>query len=31
MLGEIFLVRFERQHVLLDESAHAQADGFDLG
>src|SRR5450830_1580079 len=31
VVGEIGRIGFERQHVLLDEGAYAQADGFDLG
>jgi hypothetical protein len=31
VLGKIYRVGFERQHVLLDESTHAQAQGFDFG
>ena len=31
VLGEILRIGFERQHVLLDERAHAQAKVFDLG
>ena len=31
VVGEIFRIGFERQHVLGDEVAHAQADGFDFG
>ena len=31
VLGKIFRIGFERQHVLLDEGARAHADIFDLG
>ena len=31
VVGEILRIGFERQHVLGDEVAHAQADVFDLG
>jgi hypothetical protein len=31
VLGEIMRIAFERQHVLLDERAHAQAKALDLG
>ena len=31
VLGEILRIGFERQHVLFDEGAHAQADVLDFG
>ena len=31
VLGKIRRIGFERQHVLVDEGAHAQAKVFDLG
>ena len=31
MLGEIFRISFQRQHVLFHEGAHSQAEILDLG